>query len=115
MTVSVPGGGQYRLLYSLKNDGIHDGSFTNSWQARITAIDNSFPAIVLEYLQDSDSFGWTGRELPFSLPEGTAAIRLTFEFRQVRSGPPDDGALFDILFVCWMHPYGAKFVYGNRK
>lgn len=81
--VSVPGGGQYRLLYRLKNDG----GPPNFWQARISSVDNSFPATILESLKDRQSFDWTDRELSFSLPEGTTAISLTFKFRQVRQSP----------------------------
>lgn len=84
--VSVPGGGQYRLRYRLKNGG----GLSNSWQARIASIDGSFPTIVLESLTNSYLFDWTARELPFSLPGGTAAVSLTFEARQVRQRPHGD-------------------------
>lgn len=80
--VLVPGGGLYRLRYRLKNGA----GPPNSWQARIDSIDNAFSAIELESFADSVFFDWTERELPFSLPEGTAVIRLTFEARQVCEG-----------------------------
>lgn len=85
-TVSVPGGGQYRLLYRLSNGA----GPPNYWEARIESIDNSFTSIELEKLTDSASFNWRGRELPFRLPEGTAAIRLAFDFQQVRWNPQID-------------------------
>lgn len=81
-TIGVPGGGPYRLRYTLTNGaGPH-----NSWQASIASVDGSFPAIVLESLVDSGTFVSTARELLFSLPFGTAAVILTFEARQVRHG-----------------------------
>lgn len=82
-TVGVPGGGPYRLLYGLLNGA----GPPNSWQASIASTDGSFPAIVLESLVDSEPFGWTERDLEFSLPDGTAAIILTFQARQVCHRP----------------------------
>lgn len=84
--VSVPSGGQYKLLYTLQNGA----GPPNSWQARIGSIDNSFSTIILESLTDAPDFYYTERELPFSLPDGTAAISLTFEARQVCQGPQGD-------------------------
>lgn len=77
--VRVPGGGKYRLLYRLTNGD----DPPNSWEARIDSVDKSFPAIVLESLTNVDPFFETERELPFSLPEGTVEIRLSFGYSQV--------------------------------
>lgn len=92
--VSVPGGGQYRLLYRLfvgySIPSLYrvntSGLPSQSWQARITSIDHSFPAIVLESFTDFRGQS-TNRELTFSLPEGTSVISLTFEASEVRQGP----------------------------
>lgn len=89
--VLVPGSGQYRLRYRIRNDG----GPPNSWQVRIGSVDNSFSTMVLESFEDSDSFDWTERELPFSLPL-TPVVTLTFEARQVCQGdhnPPSSACL----------------------
>eukprot|EP00884_Botryococcus_braunii_P000984 jgi/Botrbrau1/10887/Bobra.0025s0064.1 len=75
--VLVPGGGQYRLAYSLRNEGGPE----NSWQALISSIDGSFPSITLGALIDSDPFPRTSFEFPFTLPAGTEIFILTFEAR----------------------------------
>lgn len=82
-TVGVPGGGLYRLMYRLQNSA---GPY-NQWQATVSSVDQSFKDIPLENIQYSRTFNLTPRELPFTLPDGTAAIRLTFQANQVRSDP----------------------------
>lgn len=82
-TVTVPGGGQYRLAYALSGGGL-----PSSWEARIESVDGSFPAIVLESLADTTpAIDRPIEELPFTLPAGTAAIHLTFEARHLCSEP----------------------------
>eukprot|EP00884_Botryococcus_braunii_P006086 jgi/Botrbrau1/15479/Bobra.43_2s0099.1 len=76
--VSVPGGGPYRLVYRLRNEG----GPTNSWQAVIGSVDSSFSDMTVEFINNSNAFDWTYRELPFLLPPGTTTITLTFGGRQ---------------------------------
>lgn len=78
--VSVPGGGQYRLIYYLA----HAGGSPNSFESRIGSVDGSFTSMVLESLTDSPEFrNFASRELPFVLPDGTQAVTLTFMAQQV--------------------------------
>lgn len=79
----VPGGGQYTLAYQLYN---HGGP-PNLWRAIVESPDGYFPAIVLESLSDVASFSSTARQLPFSVPAGTTAVKLTFEARHVNPTP----------------------------
>jgi hypothetical protein len=79
-SISVPGGGIYRLAYWLANSG----GPANFWRAIVGPTDRSFEPIVFDVLTDSPSFGRTYREFAFSLPRGTVAITLTLEGRQVR-------------------------------
>jgi hypothetical protein len=80
-TVSVPGGGPYRLRYRLQNPGRNS---SNSWQAVIGPVDNNFTWIVVDSLTNSSLFDWTFRELPFNLQTGTTAVTLTIGGRNVR-------------------------------
>jgi hypothetical protein len=76
--VRIPGGGLYRLAYSLATGA----SLPNSWRAIIGSTDGSFKPISLDVLTDSDGFDPTYRELLFNVPSGTTAITLTFQFLQ---------------------------------
>lgn len=85
-TVTVPGGGPYKLAYQLYNSGGHK---VNSWQAIIEPLDGPwFSPIVLDTLFNAPAFNWTARELPFSLPPGTKSIALAFQARNVSPGNP---------------------------
>jgi hypothetical protein len=78
-SVIVPGGGKYALAHELFNGGLQP----NSWQSVIGWVNASFGPIVLESFTDAPAFNFTYRELPFSVPEGTTAITVNLEGRQV--------------------------------
>jgi hypothetical protein len=82
-TVTVPGGGPYRLAYTLSLD---DGQ-PNAWRAVVGSVDGTFTSLVLEALVDAPGFPPTARQLSFSIPDGTTAVTLTLAGRHVRSDP----------------------------
>lgn len=85
--VGVPYGGPYVLKYYLGNIVTNLSSpLNNSWKALIEPVSGpAFATVILDALSDASPFGNTARTLPFSVPEGTTSIRLTFNARNVSS------------------------------
>jgi hypothetical protein len=71
----------YTLTYRL----INGGEPPNSWRAIISSVDEFSVPLVLDAFYDSSVFDDPiSRSIPFALPDGTSAVKLTFEARQVR-------------------------------
>lgn len=86
-TVSVPGGGPYRLSYTLSLEVL--AHFQSFWMTTIASTDGSFLPIVLESFSNSDGVIYPSqRELGFSLPSGTSILRLNFTGTPVRACKP---------------------------
>lgn len=73
--VGVPGGGSYKLAYTL----YFDGGAPNIFQATIeTDSGPAFQPLPFDVLTMSDAFADQNRSFNFTLPSGTTSIRLSF-------------------------------------